>query len=275
MDRVKKTNAPLARLLFNELRRGLGGAGVWLAAGCFFALQMLGAWEELPVTGDSIYRAMNSFSISEFQRLLPCVCAFPYALSVIQDRENNYLHFLLLRSGARRYIIGKVMAAVLCSLCAAILGLLVTFAFLAAQCTWEPVEIHVHAGGQLIQEGRVAEFWILQWLIRSFAIACLSLPTVIAAGWTMNKYIAILSPLLFQYAIEIVIVFARPIPFIGSGLYHWYSSYAHIGIATGFSPEQFHYHDYLLDFLKGYGPYFFVFVLIMVLAMRRQVKRRV
>lgn len=109
MDGVAKPKGLFCRMLRNELYRGLCGMGFWIAVACFVAFEVLS--DQALFTGVysnlSIYETAAYLSASEFQTLLPCVCAVSYALSVVQDMETNYLRFLMLRVEKRAISLQK------------------------------------------------------------------------------------------------------------------------------------------------------------------------
>ena len=254
MDGVAKPKGLFCRMLRNELYRGLCGMGFWIAVACFVAFEVLS--DQALFTGVysnlSIYETAAYLSASEFQTLLPCVCAVSYALSVVQDMETNYLRFLMLRVGETRYLFAKVIAALTSAIGVAFVVLTFTYLLLATQYN----------------------LTLLQFAVRSLSLGCWVLLTLAVAAWTRNRYIAVLSPLLFGYMLDILVSLCAQIPVVGTGLYQWYCAYPYKYIASGDAPF-FRAWDYLKAFMLAYAPYFVIFILADILVLRKRVKEHV
>ena len=180
MDGVAKPKGLFCRMLRNELYRGLCGMGFWIAVACFVAFEVLS--DQALFTGVysnlSIYETAAYLSASEFQTLLPCVCAVSYALSVVQDMETNYLRFLMLRVGETRYLFAKVIAALTSAFGVAFVGLTFTYLLLATQYNLTPQISEWNAGGTLVLEGHIVGYWLLQFAVRSLSLGCWVLLTL-------------------------------------------------------------------------------------------------
>ena len=276
MDGVAKSKGLFGRILQNELYRGFCGMSFWIAVVCFVAFEVLS--DQALFTGIysnlSIYEAAAYLSASEFQTLLPCVCAVSYALSVVQDMETHYMRFLVLRVGQMRYLFAKIIAALVSAFGVAMAGLMFTYLLLAIQCNFIPQISEWNAGGALVLEGHVMGYWLLQFIVRSLSIGCWALLTLGVAAWTKNRYIAVLSPLLLSYILDIIISLCARIPIVGIGLYQWYCSYPYKYIASGDAPF-FHASDYLEAFMLAYAPYFVIFMFVDILILRKRVKDHV
>lgn len=276
MDGVAKPKGLFCRMLRNELYRGLCGMGFWIAVACFVAFEVLS--DQALFTGVysnlSIYETAAYLSASEFQTLLPCVCAVSYALSVVQDMETNYLRFLILRVGETRYLFAKVIAALTSAFGVAFVGLTFTYLLLATQYNLTPQISEWNAGGTLVLEGHIVGYWLLQFAVRSLSLGCWVLLTLAVAAWTRNRYIAVLSPLLFGYMLDILVSLCAQIPVVGTGLYQWYCAYPYKYIASGDAPF-FRAWDYLKAFMLAYAPYFVIFILANILVLRKRVKEHV
>ena len=276
MGGVTKSNGLFFKTLQNELVRGFCGMSFWLAVACFISFEVLS--DQALFTGVysnlSIYEAAAYLSASEFQTLLPCVCAVSYALSVIQDMETHYMRFLVLRIGRARYLFAKIIAALLSAIGVAIVGLTFTYLLLAAQCSLTPQISEWNAGGSLILEGHAAGYWFLQFSVRSLSIGSWSLLTLGAAAWTRNRYIAVLSPLLLGYLLDVLVSLCANTPFVGKIVYQWYCTYSYKYIASGDAPF-FQASEYLHAFAIAYAPYYLVFILTDILLLRKAVKHHV
>lgn len=276
MDGVVMSRGLFRRMLRNELYRGFCGMGFWVAVACFVVFEVLsdhglftGGYSDM-----SIYEAAANLSYSDFQTLLPCVCAVSYALSVVQDIETKHLRFLVLRAGGTRYLFVKIAAALISAFGVAFAGLTMTYLLLTVQCSLVPRIGEWNAGGQLVQEGHIVGYWLLQFSIRSASIGCWALLTLAVAAWTENRYIAVLSPLLFSYTLNILVVLCAKVPVMGGGLYQWYCTYPLRYIASGEAPF-FGAIDYLKAFALACGPYYVIFMLVDVFVLRKKVKENV
>ena len=265
MDGVAKPKGLFCRMLRNELYRGLCGMGFWIAVACFVAFEVLS--DQALFTGVysnlSIYETAAYLSASEFQTLLPCVCAVSYALSVVQDMETNYLRFLMLRVGETRYLFAKVIAALTSAFGVAFVGLTFTYLLLATQYNLTPQISEWNAGGTLVLEGHIVGYWLLQFAVRSLSLGCWVLLTLAVAAWTRNRYI-----------LDILVSLCAQIPVVGTGLYQWYCAYPYKYIASGDAPF-FRAWDYLKAFMLAYAPYFVIFILADILVLRKRVKEHV
>lgn len=273
MDRVRKPKGLFVRLLRNELLRGLCSVKFWIAVLCFVGFEALcdtdlftGVYPDL-----SIYETTAYLAYSEFQTLLPCVCAVSYALSVVQDFETNYLRSLVSRVGKTRYLFAKIIATLISAFGVAFVGHTCTYLWLATQYNFTPIISEWNAGGQLVLDGHVVGYWLLQFTIRSLSIACWALLTLAVAAWTKNQYIAVLAPLLFGYGVEILAVLCARISAVGSSLEQWYCTYPYKWIAVGDAPF-FGVWDYLRAFMLSHAPYFALFTLADILVLRKRVK---
>ena len=202
------------------------------------------------------------------------MCAVSYALSVVQDMETNYLRFLMLRVGETPYLFAKVIAALTSAFGVAFVGLTFTYLLLATQYNLTPQISEWNAGGTLVLEGHIVGYWLLQFAVRSLSLGCWVLLTLAVAAWTRNRYIAVLSPLLFGYMLDILVSLCAQIPVVGTGLYQWYCAYPYKYIASGDAPF-FRAWDYLKAFMLAYAPYFVIFILADILVLRKRVKEHV
>ena len=167
----------------------------------------------------SIYETAAYLSASEFQTLLPCVCAVSYALSVVQDMETNYLRFLMLRVGETRYLFAKVIAALTSAFGVAFVGLTFTYLLLATQYNLTPQSVNGTQAARWCLRAILLDTGWLQFAVRSLSLGCWVLLTLAVAAWTRNRYIAVLSPLLFGYMLDILVSLCAQIPVVGTGLY--------------------------------------------------------
>ena len=215
------------------------------------------------------------------RRILCTVCRTGYgnellALSDASCRRNALSLFqnALIGSLLTRYLFAKVIAALTSAFGVAFVGLTFTYLLLATQYNLTPQISEWNAGGTLVLEGHIVGYWLLQFAVRSLSLGCWVLLTLAVAAWTRNRYIAVLSPLLFGYMLDILVSLCAQIPVVGTGLYQWYCAYPYKYIASGDAPF-FRAWDYLKAFMLAYAPYFVIFILADILVLRKRVKEHV
>lgn len=185
----------------------------------------------------SIYDVTEYTAFSQFQKMLPCICALPHALSAIVDFESGYVRTIRLRRSRESYVMAKMVSTYFSSLIAAITGLTLTYIWLSWNCSSEISITEWNAASYALQNNYG---WIVYWLthsaVRASLIAVWSLFTLLVGSITLIQSIAVLSPLVAMYAIDIILSLLASTGGLGTAIYSFYCQYPYTYIMYGYAP---------------------------------------
>ncbi len=185
----------------------------------------------------SIYSVPEHTAFSQFQKMLPCICALPHALSVIFDFESGYMRAIRLRGSQSSYVMAKAVSTYISSLIVAVVGLTLTYLWLSLSCSFEITIAEWNAASYVLQNeyGQIV-YWLTHIAVRASLIAVWSLFTLLIASTTLIRSISILSPLVAMYAIDIILSLLASTGGIGTALYNFYCQYPYTYITYGYAP---------------------------------------
>lgn len=234
-----KQNESNWKMLVFELRRSICSKYSIIAILLFVLFEVL---SEPSLFGKnngkiSIYDVTEYTAFSEFQKMLPCICALPHALSAIFDFESGYVRVIRLRGSKSSYAIAKVVSSYISSLIVAIVGLVLTYLWLSLSCSSEITIAEWNAASYVLQKkcGKII-YWVTHIVVRASLTAVWSLFTLLIASITLIRPIAILSPLVAMYAIDIILSLLASTGGIGTMLYNFYCQYPYTYIMYGYAP---------------------------------------
>ena len=207
MELTRKRGS-LRSCLSVDLRRAFGGFRFSLAVVVFMLIQFLcnHFMINLNTQDATVYGELYQLCFSDFQSLVPSICAWVYALSVAQDIDSRYVRLILPKTTRRNYLISKGIVGMLTAFAVVAFGLLGGITLLSI---WLPLtfpagpisfsSLDFLNGSSLLLGRRYAVFLLLYIGVRGACAAVWVVCAMAVAVWSDDRFVALISPLIFSY----------------------------------------------------------------------------
>jgi hypothetical protein len=193
------------RVLFVDLWTAFISPKMLLSVLGVFLFCIISVFQYAPHAPSALYLIDLLMGLSMFKKVLVILAALPFVVSFCSEWNTQYIRFLVVRDGLKRYIWSKIIVCLLSALCALFFGLMLFVVFLSFSLpvipTDDPREIENlvrppftewSAGGYLIVKVFVFSLGNAFWVVCGLALS----------AYIPNRFVAILSPLVFSYILE-------------------------------------------------------------------------
>jgi hypothetical protein len=180
---------------------GIAGAVLILALACIGdIIEATRAAAELnsetPIPLDFHIELMRTALKSDaFMMAFPIICALPFTTAFVDDMKNGFIKQFLSRTSRRQYITGKLIACGFSGGLAVFIGIMLGFTGLSFMFEYEQLYL-----GEIIEKAYTFFFYGMFWSLVGFVLS----------AFTMNRFIAFVSPFILYYVL--IILYERYFP---------------------------------------------------------------
>lgn len=147
----------------------------------------------------------NSIFIGIISTVLPIICVIPIVLSMWDENNSGYGNMVLVRTKKSRYIVSKIIAAVISGLYVVILGsmiFLLILKFMGVGNVTDNINSIVGLSDTIYYKWAIEGKWFGGLVLVVFCFALTTIPwtmiALLAAQYIKNKYLLIAIPLLIN-----------------------------------------------------------------------------
>lgn len=193
-----------------------------ISAVCFFGMS-----SQTPSFG-VIYAFDVMLDLSSYRKLMMLFAALPFVSRFAQEWNANASNQIIARTSPRKYIFAHISVSFLTAFLTVFLGILLCVGFL---CIKYPLYLdhgnsYDGAFMQLLTEKGAALYLLFRTLHYSFSIAIWGLSGLAISSVFLNSFIAICTPLVFSYTLELLTIESVFLPDL------WRLSLSYTGVSS-------------------------------------------
>ena len=184
----------------------------WISIFGIGLITYLGLTEETPRTLVSSFNVM--LDLSSYRKLMMLFAVLPFGMNYCREWNHKFTSFIMARISTTKHLLSYILMQFFSSFTVTFIGIILGMLILLFKVPIYIDEGTAYSEGiySLLSHNKAVIFLILRTFIYSVSIATWSMAGLAMSALFLNSYIAVISPLVFSYGLELITIESSFLP---------------------------------------------------------------